>query len=458
MDDFGASPASQVEQGCQPEPDATRPIDWHVQRSPFGACPLCGLGEAGSEHLCVWCPAVACAWAQLWPDRAVGSLLQAVAVDGPHLATTAALLHQSAFLYGSLQGRATMHWSQAAGWLVRAVRHRGLLHALADISLGADDIDDPDDHGDVEDLAPTACDVWTHAATARCLACRGTAPVGRLLYTTAGHALRAAGPRPDDDLVLTPAAACPLPPGRLAAVFCSDQRRALWPLREHAWVPEPRVVDDRNATAHWDVRRCECCGGWRAALITTAALDVGGEVTVPSQAHVLGRIAARSGVEVAFDGGARLIHGHRVAGAGAVLWDDASDTGGPALVAEAQVALPGETTAPVAEAWGLRLALALLDVWKPRRRVARVIGDNLAVIRYGAAQGRIHRTHLHSILEQPLSRAALTGWQLHWSAVRRRFNRHADRMATEAVLYAGDLALAGRAAPVTRIVWHRSRE
>ena len=31
-------------------------------RSFYGACPLCSLGEHGSEHLAIWCPAVAAAW------------------------------------------------------------------------------------------------------------------------------------------------------------------------------------------------------------------------------------------------------------------------------------------------------------------------------------------------------------------------------------------------------------
>eukprot|EP00974_Lingulodinium_polyedra_P077431 7496978-Lingulodinium_polyedra.AAC.1 len=28
----------------------------------YDTCPLCGLGEAGSERLVLWCPAVQAAW------------------------------------------------------------------------------------------------------------------------------------------------------------------------------------------------------------------------------------------------------------------------------------------------------------------------------------------------------------------------------------------------------------
>ncbi len=38
---------------------------WCRESSSFGACPLCGLGEFGSENLLVWCPAIALAWWQL---------------------------------------------------------------------------------------------------------------------------------------------------------------------------------------------------------------------------------------------------------------------------------------------------------------------------------------------------------------------------------------------------------
>ena len=35
---------------------------WSWIPSEYGACPLCGLGEGGVEHLLLWCLAIAFAW------------------------------------------------------------------------------------------------------------------------------------------------------------------------------------------------------------------------------------------------------------------------------------------------------------------------------------------------------------------------------------------------------------
>ena len=74
---------------------------------------------------------------------------------------------------------------------------------------------------------------------------------------------------------------------------------------------------------------------------------------------------------------------------------------------------------------------------------AMIAGDNLAVIRYGAAQGRLHRPEMQGILEGVLARLAAAGWNLGWLAMRRCFNTAADALATAALRGAADLARAG---------------
>ena len=92
-----------------------------------------------------------------------------------------------------------------------------------------------------------------------------------------------------------------------------------------------------------------------------------------------------------------------------------------------EVALPDEHRSPVAEAWGANAALQLLlrgpDMWP---RTARVVGDNLAAVRYCAAQGRLHSPDIQGVLDSVLGRVLLGGWRLTWEAVRRRWNRRAD--------------------------------
>ena len=168
---------------------------------------------------------------------------------------------------------------------------------------------------------------------------------------------------------------------------------------------------------------------------------------MPDNGRILGMTDNDPPYEVAFDGGAREIDDLRVAGAGAVLWGHSQTTGQREILGVSRVSLPQEQHAQVAEAWGLRLALGLLLDTGARIRIARVLGDNLAVVRYGAGHGRLHRPAMQSLLEQPLARAALAGWGLEWVAVRRRYNQPADEEATRALRLARELARRGVVRP-----------
>ena len=107
---------------------------WPVSR--YGQCPLCSLGEAGAEHLLLWCPAVALAWNAWGRLAAVApcgpasgasatagqgpSVLEAVRQAHGDVAYLATFLHQVAFLYSTLLGRACLEPERAAAWLIRA--------------------------------------------------------------------------------------------------------------------------------------------------------------------------------------------------------------------------------------------------------------------------------------------------------------------------------------------------
>ena len=103
---------------------------------------------------------------------------------------------------------------------------------------------------------------------------------------------------------------------------------------------------------------------------------------------------------------------------------------------------------------GCHAALHLLAALQPRSRHARVVGDNLAVIRYGAGTARLRRPAMQGLIGPTLSRLESTGWVLDWRAVRRRLNSAADTVATTGVFDAARLAEAGGLEPTLHTTWH----
>jgi hypothetical protein len=160
--------------------------------------------------------------------------------------------------------------------------------------------------------------------------------------------------------------------------------------------------------------------------------------------------------DATFDGGVRMVRGLRVGGAGATLWQLCIDTGVMKLVAAACMALPGVEDSQVAEAWGAHLAMSLVLRLRRVVRRVRIFGDNLGVVRFCGAQGRLHRTCAQSVLEPGLTQLALAGWHVSWGAVRRRLNMAADAEATEGIFWARRLRDEGGAAPRTRVRWFAS--
>ena len=89
-----------------------------------------------------------------------------------------------------------------------------------------------------------------------------------------------------------------------------------------------------------------------------------------------------------------------------------------------------------AEAWGGHLALDLLADCSASPREARLGGDNLAIVRFIASNGKLKEPRLRLILDHSLDRAQAIGWRLECVAIRRRFNKGADRAATTALEHA----------------------
>eukprot|EP00959_Pyramimonas_sp_CCMP1952_P102593 2146057-Pyramimonas_sp.AAC.1 len=97
----------------------------------------------------------------------------------------------------------------------------------------------------------------------------------------------------------------------------------------------------------------------------------------------------------------------------------------------------------MAEVAGCRAGLALLPHLEGPTRMARIVGDNLAAVRYGAGTARYRRLHLAQQMEDALGQVGSAGWVLTWQAVRRRLNKAADSLATIGVYWADSLRREG---------------
>ena len=106
-------------------------------------------------------------------------------------------------------------------------------------------------------------------------------------------------------------------------------------------------------------------------------------------------------------------------------------------MATAITAIPSPASAQVAEAVGCRLGLGLLTELPSASR-ARVVGDNLAVVRYCAGTARLRRVTMQAHLEVALASILDRNWRLEWQAVRRRLNKQSDELATRGVFWAAE--------------------
>ena len=237
------------------------------------------------------------------------------------------------------------------------------------------------------------------------------------------------------------AVACgPVAAGRSIAVLYGLDPAGMWPLTRRRWWPRPRVTDGARSNARWCTERCSQCRGWRALLVALRDVQDGEEVTTAELGPILGGHGREWAYEIAFDGGARLVRGRRVAGAGVVIWGPLNGDGQRRVVARAVIAMPGQGRACFAEAYGCRVALLWVAGRGGAARTVRIAGDNLAVIRYCAHTGLLRRPLVHSLLEQPLGEVYARGWSVDWILVRRNLNREADAMATAGVFRAAEMA------------------
>ena len=125
----------------------------------------------------------------------------------------------------------------------------------------------------------------------------------------------------------------------------------------------------------------------------------------------------------------------------------------PRIGARMSVTLPGARDPALAEAWGCRAALELLLSLQGAPRVARIVGDNLLVVRFGAG-GRLRHAEAHGLLEPCLARACAAGRTIRWVAVPREFNSVADGAAVASAHRARARLALGHRSPHLEVQWH----
>ena len=118
-----------------------RPGLLHFSGAPscYGACPLCGSGEAGAEHLWVGCPVTE----TVWDEFGDGTMPWAHALRTGNVAHgfTAHILSQVVFLHSALVGRAALTASES----VRRIR--AAIRCAVNSDDPASDADCQEDHG-----------------------------------------------------------------------------------------------------------------------------------------------------------------------------------------------------------------------------------------------------------------------------------------------------------------------
>eukprot|EP00972_Heterocapsa_arctica_P091661 13519453-Heterocapsa_arctica.AAC.1 len=85
-----------------------------------------------------------------------------------------------------------------------------------------------------------------------------------------------------------------------------------------------------------------------------------------------------------------------------------------------------------------------------------MVGDNLAIIRYAASQGRLRHPSMQLVLDDPLKELVMTGWETSWLAVRSKVNSAAHAYANDDVLHAHALHIQNLRDPVYSYSEHPS--
>ena len=442
-----AAPEEAEEWQCLPGPRVP-------ERGSYTACPLCGKGEAGSEHLVIFCKVVERAWQILNPH------------GGPWwLGWVNPRSSDCAQVHRALRFCKGLAFSVCAlGDLTLPNEHAGVRLILQQANFGRQvpanvAIHASIDGGDAEAIFDRR-NMWLGPESifgtreTRCPSCVWLE--GNRVSTWGGpHPLRKTGcsPKQPGPMLLTTEDA-----NAEDALFTvrTGQVPALWPQGDLGALGQHLTDTDQADNMYWQCLRCSECRAWRLTAIASRDIRKGEPLRGPPPSHTEHLpIQTPAEYRISFDGGARHKSaknqldpdGPRAVGAGAIVWGPTDQRGRRRMLAQIAIAEPRESSSMVAEALGLRAGISLAQKVIRRPTSLEVVGDNLPILRMCAGNAKIRTPEAWELLEGPLLDTDLRGWKCEWTAVRRCFNTAADGVATYGTLRSVDLAAEGAVGP-----------
>ena len=255
--------------------------------SHFGPCPLCGLGEAGSEHIWQWCSAAYMAWDKCGDGSSWRDALAGRCNDRLRLTIVAS---QVVFLYTSLYGRARANPDDSARRIVIAV------HAI----VATEDIQIEEDGNCVGESLQVDADTW--ALSSECVRCNRGEPNLCRITSRPHRADNSRGTNQYARVGVAVSARIAVDVGRNLATLYANNTPARWMVVSPSWWPQPHTTQEAHANCEWLTSRCRHCGRREACIFAQCSKRAGEELTVPRP------LAPRSSAalvpyEVFFDGG-----------------------------------------------------------------------------------------------------------------------------------------------------------
>ena len=402
----------------------------------YTICPLCGCGEAGAEHISIFCRAVSDAWAILGPAETDWWLDTPIEMNSE---LQLAFNHTVAWLSCALAQTPLDCHRRGSEMILRHMASRRNVDELDNARWrNQNDYPECDEvHAWELPYVPSALDP--------CQLC----PNGECKVASFGgkHANRAAlADNREQTLALRVTE--DVPNGLTLISLRAGHFPAAWPRCDHAVFGWPFTCSLADTNCVWNASRCAHCGTHN--LTATCNLKTGDLLRPENPPGVL-RPPEKPGILLSFDGGARtqgnglkMDEGEPpIAGAGAVIWEEADANGRRRCLAQLVIAAPRLRSSMLAEAAGLAygiLFLASACGWRGR---IGILGDNLPIMRLAAGNAKLRSDPVWREVEEALMIIARRRWRPDYHAVRRHLNKAADALATLGVFKALELESKG---------------